>query len=190
VIGGSIGSNQSAAGRMTARGAWRSLSPGDKLMIVKISHAGEAVATYPGKVFSLHSKGTWVGATADWVAGNFSIDGLPFTVGDRLHEYFSPEHSFNVFAIFSPSGVLRGWYANVTFPSWMDAKTDPPTLYWHDLYVDLIGLPDGSHTVRDEDELNESGLKEADPELYALILSARDELIRRFQAREYPFHDR
>jgi hypothetical protein len=72
----------------------------------------------------------------------------------------------------------------------MDAKTDPATLYWHDLYVDLIGLPDGSYTIRDEDELEESGIKEADPELYSLILAARDELIRLFQVREYPFHDR
>jgi len=50
-----------------------------------------------------------------------------------------------------------------------------------------VGLPDGSFTVRDEDELLASGLPQAEPELYACILEAQSELIRRFERRVPPF---
>ncbi len=66
---------------------------------------------------------------------------------------------------------------------------DPPVLIWHDLFVDLVGLPDGSFTVRDDDELLASGLADADQDLHARILGARSELIRRFERRLPPFAD-
>ena len=65
-------------------------------------------------------------------------------------------------------------------------RQDPPVLIWHDLFLDLVGVPDGSFTVRDDDELLASGLANADPELHARILEAQSELIRRFERRLPP----
>jgi hypothetical protein len=54
----------------------------------------------------------------------------------------------------------------------------------------LIALPNGVYVVRDEDELEESGLATSDPALHKLILDTRDELIRLFEHRAFPFHER
>jgi len=77
----------------------------------------------------------------------------------------------------------------VTYPSRLDTTTNPFTLSWHDLYLDVVALPGGTVVVRDEDELDAAGLMSSDPQLHAEILAARDELLRRFQAREFPFHE-
>ncbi len=106
-----------------------------------------------------------------------------------LLEWFSPRHPFNAFAVFSPEERFKGWYANVTHPARLDVAADPPVLIWHDLFLDLVGLPDGSFTLRDDDELLASGLANADPELHARILEAQSELIRRFEHRLPPFAD-
>jgi protein associated with RNAse G/E len=126
---------------------------------------------------------------AEWTRRVVELDGLQFIPGDRLHEFFSPADCFNVISVWSPDGELRGWYANVTYPTRIDASAAPIALYWHDLYIDVIGLPDGTAIVRDEDELAESGVERSDPSLYALILEGRDELLRRFERRENPFHE-
>jgi hypothetical protein len=170
--------------------AWPELPVGTELRIVKLSPKGDEVTHYPGWVVDAGAPAPWIAARADWVRRVVEMDGLRFVPGDRLHEFFSPAHPYNLFSVWSPAGELRGWYANVTHPSRIDVGTAPPTLYWHDLYVDLIGLPDGSFAVRDEDELAESGLAEADPPLYRLIIDTRDELVRLYRDRAFPFHER
>jgi predicted RNA-binding protein associated with RNAse of E/G family len=85
--------------------------------------------------------------------------------------------------------MLRGWYANVTYPALLDPTTDPPTLTWHDLYLDVVALPDGTTVVRDEDELADSGVATTAPDLHALILAARDELLARRHDHTFPFHE-
>ena len=89
--------------------------------------------------------------------------------------------------VYAPDGTRRGWYANVTFPSAMDPTTSRPTLFWHDLYLDVIALPDGTILIRDEDELDDAGLAQSDPDLHRAIIAAKDELVRRFGAGEMPF---
>ena len=120
---------------------------------------------------------------------SIELDGLLFSPGARIHEYFSNLEHFNVFAVFSPEGRLRGWYANVTHPSWMGMEQGKTAIYWHDLYVDVIGLPSGEIFVRDEDELEEARTGFEDPDLVETILTARDELIRSLRSRAFPFHE-
>ena len=60
-------------------------------------------------------------------------------------------------------------------------------LHWHDLWVDVIVMPDGQVYVVDEDELEEAGLAATDPPLYATILAARDELLAMQRENAYPF---
>lgn len=169
--------------------AWPPLTIGTELRIVKVSPEGAEVTGYPGWVIEAGARAPWIALRADWVRRVVEMDGLRFVPGDRLHEFFSPRHGYNLFSVWSPEGTLRGWYANVTHPTRIDFATAPPTLFWHDLYVDLIGLPDGLFTVRDEDELAASGLATSDPALHGRILGTRDELVRLFRARAFPFHE-
>jgi predicted RNA-binding protein associated with RNAse of E/G family len=168
---------------------WPALPLGTPLQIVKLSPAGEEVARYPAVVIEAGATPPWVAVRATWVSRQHDLDGLLFVPGDTLHEFFSPAHPFNVFSVFAPDGRLRGWYANVTHPSRLDHSTEPPTITWHDLYVDVVALPDGATIVRDEDELAESGLAQCDPDLHRAILAARDELLRRRRDGAFPFHE-
>jgi hypothetical protein len=167
-------------------GAWSSLLPGAELTIVKLAPDGSEAARYQGEVVD-HYRDSWVLVLATWTNRTIDVGGLSFSLGDNLLEWFSPQHPFNAFAVFSPADQLKGWYANVTHPARLDATQDPPNLIWHDLFLDLVGLTDGSFTIRDEDELLASGLSHAEPELYARILEAQSELIRRFEHRLTPF---
>jgi Protein of unknown function (DUF402) len=168
---------------------WPALSAGTELRIVQPAPDGREVTNYPGRVIDFDAPAPWVVARAEWVLKTIELDGLRFVPGDRLHEFFSPAHPFNVFSIWSPDGALRGWYANVTHPARLDLVTDPISLFWHDLYIDVIARPDGTVTVRDVEELVEAGLASSDPDLHALIHRAREELLRLFTDRAFPFHE-
>ena len=173
-------------GNQLTAATWSSLLPGAELTIVKLAPDGSQAARYQGEVVG-HCGDSWVLVLATWTNRTIDLDGLSFRPGDKLLEWFSPRHPFNAFAVFSPANRLKGWYANVTHPAQLDATQDPPVLIWHDLFLDLVGLPDGSFTVRDEDELLASGLSQAEPELYARILEAQSELIQRFEHHLSPF---
>ena len=162
------------------------LREGDTLTVVKLAPEGEEVTHYPGAVVAVRDDG-WIVVRATWTHRLVELDGLQFHTGDMLLEWFSARHWFNAFAVYAPDGHLRGWYGNVTHPAWLEIGHEPPRLIWHDLYVDLVGLPNGSFTMRDDDELRESGLDGHDPALHAQIITARGELLRRFQDRIAPF---
>jgi hypothetical protein len=167
--------------------AWTRLAPRAELTIVKLDPGGEEVARYDGLVLTPFRDDGWLVAAAAWTMEPISLDGLEFLTGDRLREWFSPRYPFNAFAVSAPEGRLRGWYGNVTHPARLDTATTPPTLFWHDLYLDLVGLPDGRCTLRDEDELASSGLAKRDPGLYQTIVQAGRELVRRFSEGLPPF---
>lgn len=168
--------------------AWPTLQPGTALTVVKLAPDGSEVTRYPGRVIEIGAPPPWLAVEARWVNRQVDLDGLSFVPGDTLHEFFSPVDRFNVFAVFAPAGHLRGWYANITHPTTLDSTTDPLTLTWHDLFLDVVALPRGPVTIRDEDELAEADLASADPELYAAILEARDDILRRVAAGHFPFH--
>jgi hypothetical protein len=167
--------------------AWSSLLPGTELAIVKLAPDGSEAARYRGKVVG-HRPDSWLVVLATWSHRTIELGELSFCPGDTLVEWFSPRQPFNAFAVFS-ADRLKGWYANVTHPAQLDTTTNPPVLFWHDLYLDLVGLPDGSFSLRDDDELLASGLAGSEPALHARILAARSELIRRFERRLPPFAD-
>jgi hypothetical protein len=166
---------------------WPSLAGGTELTVVKLAPDGSEVTRYPGVVRSTEEGGTWVVVEARWTNRRIDLDGLSFVPGDVLLESFSPVHPFNVFEVHAPDGTCRGWYANVTYPSTLDPATRPATLSWHDLFLDVIALPDGTIHVRDEDELEEAGLARSDPGRHHAIIAAKDEIVRRIGAGEVPF---
>lgn len=167
--------------------AWPPFPTGTGLNVVKLGPDGSEVTRYQGFVRATTDNATWVVVEARWTNRQVDLDGLSFIPGDLLLEYFSPVHPFNAFAVYAPEGHLRGWYANVTYPSTMDPTTGPATLFWHDLYLDVIAVPDGAILVLDEDELEESGLARTDPGLHRAIVAAKDEIVRRVRVGELPF---
>lgn len=168
---------------------WPRISHGTAVTVIKLAPDGAEVARYPATVRDDVVPAPWLAVEAQWVTRRVEMDGLAFEPGDTLREYFSPRHRFNAFAVVTPDGLLRGWYANVTHPPRLDADAEPPILTWHDLYVDVVALPDGRTAVRDEDELAEAALGDREPALHATILAARDEILDRLECRVFPFHD-
>ena len=169
--------------------SWAALTVGDRLTVVKLAPDGSEAARYPGTIVARKDHGSWVVVRAIWTHRHIEVEGLTFSPGDVLAEWFSPHHDFNAFAVHAINGELRGWYANVTLPARLDADASPPILAWQDLYLDVVALPDGTTTVCDEDELAASGLMQNDPRLYKRIVRARDEILARFARRTTPFAD-
>jgi hypothetical protein len=170
--------------------SWPPLPPDAEITIVKLRPDGSEAARYPGRVLAAHAPADWLAARAIWTRDAIELDGLQFLPGDHLHEFFSLSQPFNCFSVFTADGTLRGWYANVTHPTTFVLDAGHLTLFWHDLYLDIIALPDGTVTVRDEDELATSGLEQQNPELHAKVLRARDRLLQLLTARDVPFHER
>lgn len=172
---------------------WPELAPGTAIECVKVEAHGEVIVRYPGQVVNLGEPDSWVAIKAFWDPAIhkrvIDLNGLQFVPGDELHEFFSSDRPYNCFSVFAPDGSLRGWYANVTYPTRIDGTQTPPRLYWHDLYLDVVMLPDGQIFVRDEDELEEAGIESTDPRFFAEILAAKDELVGLARARAFPFHE-
>ncbi|MGD9712911.1 MAG: DUF402 domain-containing protein [Thermomicrobiales bacterium] len=162
--------------------AWADIPFDTEIDIAKLAPDGREVTRYPGRVIASPDP-VWLVAEAMWTRPEMEIEGLRFVRGDRLIESFSHQFPFNAFCVIDPNAAVRGWYANVTWPSWIDLE-GKPVLYWHDLYIDLIGRPSGDFTIMDEDELADASV---DPVVRAMIDEARDELVRRFRLREMPF---
>jgi hypothetical protein len=167
---------------------WTELRPGTSVTIVKrVAMHGEERARYPATAIVSSLPPPWVVFEAHWTMGTHAQGLLTFENGDILHEAFSPIHPYDGFAVYDPDGVLKGWYANVTYPAFFDAGSDDRVLIWHDLFVDIIAAPSGELVVLDEDELEGANLLATDPVLYRRILTARDELLERFRIRQAPF---
>lgn len=158
-------------------------APGTPLTVIKLGHDGREVARYPG--MTIPSPPGWVAARAEWVFERMDLGYLIFDPNDIFLEYFSLTRPYNAFALYTVSGTFKGWYCNVTHPSWLEDGT----LYWHDLYLDLIVYPDGRQLVLDEDELKASGIAESDPALHQLIVAGHEELVRLAQEQRYPFSE-
>lgn len=172
--------------------SWSRLPSGAALTLVKVAPDGSEAARYDGTVVALLEPEMWMVIRAVWTYQKVNLNGLPFCPGDVLLEWFSPIQPFNAFAVYSPEGQFRGWYANVSLPAYLQSPGkvgEPPLLIWHDLYLDLVGLPNGEFTIRDEDELFDSRLEEHDPALHGRILVAAMELERRFRGGHFPFVD-
>lgn len=165
------------------------MAAGDRVRIVKLRPDGSEATSYVAVELPGPFPEDWRGFRAEWTMGTVDAGGLVFEVGDYLHEYFSPSAWFDAFALFASDGRLKGWYGNVTWPSTFEQGPDCETVVWHDLYLDLIGFPDGHYLILDEDELEASDLMESEPDLVTLILLARDTMIDRFTGRDFPFHE-
>jgi uncharacterized protein len=166
---------------------WQSFEPeltaGTEVRIVKLRPDGSEAATYNGTM--LVSPPGWVAVRAIWTFPRMELGYMTFEPEDYLIEYFATTQPFNAFVLFSPDDEFKGWYCNIAYPSTIRNKT----IYWHDLFVDVIQKSDGSILVLDEDELADSGLQKKDPCLYQMIIEARDSVVEKMRDHAYPFSE-
>lgn len=154
-----------------------SIPMGETVTVVKRAPDGSETTRYPAVRVATDAPSPWIELVAEWTVPNVEVAGLPFVPGDTIRELFSAQHPYNAFAVISPEGATRGWYGNVTYPAFFDDVDGERVLVWHDLYLDVVILPDGSVHLLDDDELEESGIPAADPEFAAAIIQARLDLI-------------
>jgi uncharacterized protein len=157
--------------------------PGDTVSIVKLRPDGTEGTRYPGTV--LPGRPGWLVAHAVWGRDRLDLGYLVFEPEDYFIEYFALHDPFNVFALYSDQGELKGWYCNVTHPT----RVASNEVAWHDLYLDVIVYPDGQLLLLDEDELAEAGVEQSDPSLFAVILDGSRKLQALARERAYPFCD-
>ncbi|HVB63145.1 MAG TPA: DUF402 domain-containing protein [Nitrolancea sp.] len=155
---------------------------GSPVTIVKLRPDGSEAIRYPG--IAIDTLPGWVAACAPWEQRRYDLGYLVFEPGDIFLEFFSLHEPLNVFADFTHDGTLKGWYSNVTHPSWVTDNT----IFWHDLFIDVISYPDKDDVlVLDEEELADAGIEHASPELFRLIEEGRQRLLTMIANGEYPF---
>jgi len=147
------------------------------MTVVKHRPAGTEATRYPATVMHTHAPSPWIEVEAVWSAPLVDVAGLVFEPGDLLREYFSPSHPFNAFAVITPDGTRKGWYGNVTYPAFLLDDSLPPTLVWHDLYLDLVVLADGTIRLLDDDELDAAPAPFGEPAMHRAIHAARRDLL-------------
>jgi predicted RNA-binding protein associated with RNAse of E/G family len=156
--------------------------------VVKLNPAGQEVARYIAEVLDDALPETWFAVRATWTMKRVDVGGLVFEPGDTLVEYFSTEHWYNAFRIISPGGEVRGVYGNVTYPTTVTRSDGGTVVTWHDLYLDVLRLADGSVLLCDEDELAASGLERSDPGLHGRIRRTAAEMLELARTESFPFH--
>ncbi len=166
---------------------WDELTPGMDILIEKqFPEPGREAVRYDATVMESSMPSPWIETRGIWTFDTVDVSGLLFERGGELREFFSPRHPFNVFAIYGVDGTFRGWYGNVTWPARAYRDGDMLVLAWPDLILDLVLLADGTLTLLDDDELEESNLRKTSPWLVEQVNGARDELLRLLQAGFFP----
>ena len=157
---------------------WESLVPGTTVTVVKRRIDGDEAARYPAIVVDDGTPAPWRTLLARWVLPETTQGSLTFTPGDMLYERFSPEHPFDTFGVVSAGERQRfkGWYANVTWPAFLERTEDGLELTWQDLYLDLVLTADAVD-VLDQDELEASRLNEERPLLAEAVRDALDTML-------------
>ncbi len=118
-----------------------------QITVHKRDHHGKLVWQYTGRLLS-RNKHTIV------IEAYFNRDDYPtpyhtFKYRDRFVEWFYNNRWYNIFAMHHrDTGVLEGWYCNITRPAQFEADT----IYTDDLALDMMVYLDGRWLVLDEDE--------------------------------------
>jgi len=149
----------------------------EEIVVHKLDEKGNKVWCYPGQV--LERGETHIIIEARYDREDQDFQGLLLRRGDRFVESFYSDRWYNVFTIYDvDSGLLKGWYCNITRPASMQAGH----VYYEDLALDLLVLPDGKWQVLDEEQFAAQDLSleerqhalNAITELQTLIVRRRD----------------
>lgn len=162
------------------------LTPGSSITVVKRAPDGSEAARYPGKMVVTSAPAPWIEIEAIWGGPVVNVSGLRFEPGDFLREFFSPVHPFNAFAVTTADGNHKGWYGNVIYPAFLLDHDSAPTLVWHDLYLDVVVLADGTMHLLDDDELDAAPSPFSEPAMHRAIHAAQQDLLSFIQSLTIP----
>lgn len=127
---------------------------------------------------------THIVVRALWTRPAVDLGYMNVAPGDFLDEYFYQDQWFNVFAWYTATGRLRGWYCNVTRP----ANVHRYSLTSVDLELDLFVAADRHTMTRlDVDEFESRAYNMHDPVTYRAGYDALTELESRARLGSAPF---
>jgi hypothetical protein len=143
-----------------------------QLVEVVLLKAGRTKIRYEAEL--LTDDGTRVTVRAPWAGEGVRDFGfVRFEPGDVFTEHYWRDRWYAVKEVRTASGILKGWYCDITRPATLNGAE----LVVEDLDLDLWVSADGTEVLRlDEDEFEESGLRETDPEAASAAMTALDEL--------------
>ncbi|MDT0437573.1 MULTISPECIES: DUF402 domain-containing protein [Streptomyces] len=141
-------------------------------LTVRLVKAGRTKIRYRAGL--LHDDGVRVVVRAPWAgAGVRDFGFVRFAPGDVFTEHYWRDRWYAVKEVRDASGLLKGWYCDVTRPAVLTGSE----LLVEDLDLDLWRSADGTDVRRlDEDEFAASGLARRDPEAARAATAALDEL--------------
>lgn len=121
---------------------------------------------------------------ARWEMERVDLGYVVFEPGDILHEHYYTNRWYNVYALHTSAGSLKGWYCNITRPAIFNADS----IESEDLELDLFVAPDRrTLLVLDEDEYAARGLALSDPDAHQEVQAAMVELHRLAEQGAAPF---
>jgi protein associated with RNAse G/E len=134
----------------------------------------------PGKGTAITYSGELLRHTPDhmliharWERQRMNLGYVVFEPGDNFYEHYYTDRWYNVFEVRGPTGLLKGWYCNVTRP----AQIEGDTITSEDLELDLFVAPDRVRMLRlDLEEFAERGFETSEPATHAAALAALDQL--------------
>jgi hypothetical protein len=128
---------------------------------------------YP--VVVIHDDGNHLVVRGPWAEAEPRDLGFAvFGPGDEFTEHYWRDRWYSVKEVRAADGALKGWYCDVVRPVRLD---DDDAIVSEDLILDLWVSADRATILRlDEDELEASGLPEADPEAADRARATLDEL--------------
>lgn len=152
------------------------LKPGTTIT-VRLLKAPRPDVEYPAEV--RHDDGEHVVLVAPWF-GDVPRD-MGFAVfepGDVWTEHYWRSRWYSIKEVRTGAGRLKGWYCDVTRPSTaLPDAPEGPRLEVADLDLDLWLSADQTQILRlDEDEFEDSGLREREPQTAAQAEASLDEL--------------
>jgi len=119
------------------------------ITITKLDFEGRERLTYQGQRVFANEQTTVV--RCRWEAPKpFAVGAFVLQAGDLFIEHYYPDEPFNIMAVYSPQGELKGHYCNITAP----AEIAAASIRWRDWLLDLLVLPDGGAIELDRDELD------------------------------------
>ena len=132
----------------------------ENVIVIKRDHSGKEVWRYSGQL--LRTSKTGVLIEAPFNRDDLPFHGLSFKHNDRFVELYLLGHWFNIYEIHDrDSGIIKGWYCNVTRPPLIQ----PGLIAYDDLALDLLVYPNGRQLVLDEDEFEKLNLPPHDQDM-------------------------
>lgn len=128
-----------------------------RITIEKRNHLGQRVFSYEGELLERSDNHVCIVATF----GRSDVDAgyVIFRKGDTMTEWFFSDRWYNIFRLQDvQTGLLKGWYCNITRP----AEIGEAVVGADDLALDVFVSPSGMVSVLDEDEFADLELSHED----------------------------